>query len=83
MRNNGEKGRWVGSAPTFLEVVVPLVHVETPLLALPLQREVVAELAFVALGALALLEERTEHGLGVHTCGEQHNEEDVHFDAPV
>lgn len=46
-------------------VVVAHIHVQRPLLHLPLNAQVVREFAFVALGALAGLEECTHHRLGI------------------
>ena len=54
---------------TFLQLVISLVHIQAAFFTLPLQGQVMRELTLVSLGALALLEEGTEHRLGVHTCG--------------
>lgn len=56
------------ATPTFLQLFVSFVHVDASLLTFPLHRQVVAELALVAFGALALLEERTQHRLRVDSC---------------
>lgn len=48
-------------APTFLQVFVSFIYVDAPLLTFPLHRQIVAELALVAFGALALLKEGAQH----------------------
>lgn len=52
---------------TVLVVSTAGVMVQAALLLLTFDRQIVRELAAVALSALALLEERTDHGLGIGT----------------
>lgn len=54
----------------LLLLLLPGVGVQVALLPLALHGQVVAELAFLALLARALLVELAQHGLGVHTEGD-------------